>query len=159
MRQPNRDDYMGWLMAIADASAAEANVMKAAMGAVIAYAKIGTIDAAMVFQPDFAGQAKTAAAFRAAAAFLRDYPEASAEAVTIHLQRAGFLNVPRPDRRGLAAWKVFAFTLHQLDAVDAQEAAERAAAEAKPAPAGGLPLDQAFKPEPGAFDPTGFMPR
>ncbi len=98
-----------------------------------------------------------------AAAFLRQWPDAPADAVVIHLRRKGFRGVPDPGPRELAAWKLLAFTLACLDEVDRQEAEAKAAEEAKAAadvPSAGLPLDQALIPQAGPFDASsGFSPR
>lgn len=96
-----------------------------------------------------------------AAAFLRQWPEGKPDAIVIHLRRAGFKDVPEPGRRELAAWKVFAVTLAELDAIDRAEADERRLAElmTSPAPAPRWPGDLAMQPQPGPFDAAGFSPR
>ncbi len=97
-----------------------------------------------------------------AAGFLRQWPDATAEAVTIHLRRSGFTDVPEPSPRALAAWKVFAFTLHQLDELDRQQNEKSAAMLASQDAAGKLaqwPGERALKAEPGPFDPAGLSPR
>lgn len=94
-----------------------------------------------------------------AAAFLRQWPDGTPEAIVIHLQRAGFKDVPQPGRRELAAWKVFAVTLAELDAIDRAEAAERKAAEWASTPQQmGFGGEQTFKTQPGPFEPSGFTP-
>lgn len=62
-----------------------------------------------------------------AASFVRTWPDVSAEAIVIHLRRAGFRFVPEAGRREKAAWAVFKATIAELDAVDKAEAAEREA--------------------------------
>jgi hypothetical protein len=96
--------------------------------------------------------------FAKAAEFLRQWPDGSAEAVTIHVRMKGFPDTPVPGPRELAAWKVFAFTLITLDQVDADEAAAKAAAEPAP-PAPVFPGERSYQPEPGTFDPTGYSLR
>ena len=67
-----------------------------------------------------------------AAAYLRrdSTPIVLPETLVIHLRRSGFPDTPAAEGRIAAAWKVFAFTLAELDALDRRTAQEKAMAEA-----------------------------
>jgi hypothetical protein len=67
-----------------------------------------------------------------AAAFLRKWPDnVNPDAIVIHLRRSGFSQVPKPGPRRAIAWKVFAFTLAELDRLDREEAERRKIEAAK----------------------------
>jgi hypothetical protein len=70
--------------------------------------------------PQFHGLISTAIAF------LRQWPDGTPAAIAIHLRRAGFSQVPEPGPREAVAWKVFAFTLAELDRLDREEAERQA---------------------------------
>lgn len=96
----------------------------------------------------------------AAAAFVRANADAPAAAIPIELGLRGFIGLPETRLCELAAWRVFAFTLRELDRLDAElqarEAAAQTAASPRPVAAAG---DLALMPQPDAFAPTGFSPR
>ncbi len=94
-----------------------------------------------------------------AAAFVRANADAPAEAIPIHLKLKGFRDLPETGPREIAAWRVFAFTLMQLDRLDAEQAALATASPADAAPPVAAAGDLALMPQPGGFAPTGFTPR
>lgn len=71
------------------------------------------------------------AAALCAAAFLRRDAAAlvQPETLAIHLRRSGFADMPAATGRAAVAWKVFAFALAELDALDRAEADARRRAE------------------------------
>lgn len=71
-------------------------------------------------------------AVECAAAFLRrDAAQlVQPETLVIHLKRSGFPGTPAAEGRTAVAWKVFAFALAELDALDRAEAEARQRAEA-----------------------------
>ena len=95
----------------------------------------------------------------AAAAFVRANPDAPAEAIPIHLRLRGGRGLPETGPREIVAWRVFAFTLMQLDRLDAEQAAPATASPADAAPPVAAAGDMALMPQPGGFAPTGFTPR
>lgn len=139
----------------AEAPPEDANMVAAFMAACVAF---GTTDDDATTLPRFDRSWLTfvdgdhKAAIAMAAAFLRRAPQALPETLAIHLRRSGFHDTPAAVGRVAVAWKVFAFTLAELDALDRAEAEarERAAAEETarrgPAPVprsqlAGLPAD------------------
>jgi len=92
-----------------------------------------------------------------AAEFVRQNPDAPAEAISIHLRLKGYKAVPTSGLLTGAAWRVFAFTLQQRDAVRREVAKQLVQQPAEPAPA--WPGDLTMQPQPGAFDAAGFSPR
>lgn len=97
-----------------------------------------------------------------AAAFLRQHRDAEPASAAIHLRLNGFRDTPEPFGRALVAWKVFAVTLAELDALDAAEAmvdAARRRAEAGEDVLGLRHGKGPFEPSRGGpFDATGFEP-
>lgn len=132
------DRYPGWDAAVLNATFAASYV---------------DLPAGFAIDDDTVQDAAVRDCMMAAAAFLRQWPDATAEAIAIHLRRSGFADVPEPDQRALAAWKVFAFTLSVLDDLDKPEASP------PPEPAPPWPGERALKAEPGPFDPAGLSPR
>lgn len=123
----------------------ELNIERAAQAASAAYGGFG------FFTPNFADPVDDV--LRLAAAFVRTWPDAPAEAIPSHLQRkGGFSDVPIAGKHELAAWRIFAYVLTQLDRLDATPAPPKPAA-------GGLQLEQALVPEPGPFEAGGFSVR
>lgn len=109
----------------------EANAFAAYSAASIAY---GTTDEDATTLPRFdvgwlggRGDRELAAKGSAAATFLRRDTTilVQPETLVIHLRRAGFADTPDATGRVAVAWKIFAFTLAEFDALD------RAATEAK----------------------------
>jgi len=117
--------------------AADANTMAAAMAACTAY---GTMERRLGssgnwFIPEgeeddpLGNKQFTEDAAAKMAAFLRQWPDATPEALVIHMRRKGYPDVREPGPREMAAWRIFAFTLAQLDEAEAKIAAEKAAQE------------------------------
>lgn len=87
---------------------------------------------------------------QAAASFVRANPDAPADAIPIHLARQK-LAVPQDDPRAAVAWKVFRFTLLELDAFDRAQAPKPA-----PEPVGGFGDPRGHELATDPFAPVGL---
>ena len=135
----------------------EPNVLSAIGAACVAYAQIdgraGALpehDASWLGFDDNSENETVKRAVETAAAFVRNWPNESPEAAGIHLRRSGFKDVPAIGHRERAAWKVFATTLHALDAADkaaAIEAEEKRRAEEQRGPTARSSDDLTYQPQ------------
>lgn len=105
--------------------------------------------------PELAGDELDTLPFPAAAGFLLDHADADAAAIPIHLHLKKLGGSMEPTAQDIVPWNVFADTFRRVHRylVDVDEAA----AQKPAAEAGGLPLEPAFKPEPGPFDGAGGL--
>lgn len=91
--------------------------------------------------------------------FVRGNPDAPVEAMFIHLSLKKRYPRTEPNRADLFVLSLFHAACKAAIAFEADQAAETAAAEAKPAPSGGWPGDRALQPSKPAMSPSGFSPR
>jgi len=91
--------------------------------------------------------------------FVRTNPDAPVEAMFIHLGLQKRYPRTEPNTADRFVLGMFHAAASAAIKFEADRAAEEAAAQAKPAPAGTWPGEQALKPQEPAFSPTGFSPR
>lgn len=89
--------------------------------------------------------------------FVRDNPEAPLLAMYNHLRLAKRYPETAMNSGDLLALTLFHAAVTAALAFERMQA-ERAAKEAAAAPAENWPGEQAFKPQPGPFDPVGLSP-
>lgn len=90
--------------------------------------------------------------------FVRDNPEAPLLAMYNHLRLAKRYPETAMNSGDLLALTLFHAAVTAALAFERTRADEKAASEAAAAPADGWPGEQAFKPQPGPFDPVGLSP-
>ncbi|OBQ59590.1 hypothetical protein EFV37_22070 [Mesorhizobium loti] len=91
--------------------------------------------------------------------FVRGNTEAPVEAMFIHLGLQKRYPRTVPNRDDLFVLTLFHAACKVAFRLEADRDAEEAARTAQPAPAGGWPGEQAMRPQPEAFSPSGFSPR
>lgn len=91
--------------------------------------------------------------------FVRDNPDAPVPAMFIHLSLHKRYPRTEPNTADLFVLSLFHAACKAAIDFERQVAAEKAAAEFAAAPAGRWPGEQAMKPQPEAFAPSGFSPR
>lgn len=132
----------------------DGNAMASAVAAFVAYGTDANSDMATL-NWGFVGTSAddTDQATHEAAAFIRANPDAPAEAIPVHLGLKKLAKPQADDARALLAWRVFGFTLKELDAFD--RAAKAAMRPAEPQ-ASGFPGELAMTPQKDPFAPGGF---
>lgn len=138
-----------------------ANVLAATFAASHAYGGAGEFAGVQVdTDAEFDDRFRTM--MHVAASHVRSSPDAPANAIPIELKLTGFRDVPQSGLRVMAAWRVFAFTLRELDRLDAEEKAlaDQASKAAQPQQRPlARPGQMAMTPGDPPFSPTGFSPR